>query len=111
LRYQFQWFVKRKTIIEQSPADMTEIAFLKNRSGEIKLYTNELLYSDSYYKRLNRKSWRIRWEKGILTDMDNNREIFGFHFKESKNHPEFKIDDINETFTLTEKGILNDRAS
>ncbi len=90
-RYQFQWFVKRETISEQHPADMTEIAFLKHRIGEIKVFTDELVFSDSYFKRLNRKTWRIKWEKGILTDMNKNREIFGFHFRESKNKMGFII--------------------
>jgi len=110
-RYQFQWFVKRKTIPEQYPADITEIAFLQHRLKEIKLYTHELLFSDSYYKRINRKTSRIKWEKGILTDMDKNRQIFGFHFRESKNHPGFIIDYYDGSFTITEKGIFKERES
>jgi hypothetical protein len=109
LRYQFQWFVKRKTVSEQNLSDISEIAFLKHRIGEIKVFTEELLYSDSYYKRLNRKTWRIKWEKGILTDLDITRQIFGFHFRESKNQPGFKIDNYDGAFTTTEKGIFNER--
>ncbi len=106
-RYQFQWYVKRKTINEKSVSDITEIAFIKHRKDEIKVFTDELVLSDSYFKRLNRKTWNIRWKDGILTDMDNSRQLFGFHFRESKNYPGFKIDKFAGEFMITEKGISN----
>ena len=106
-RYQFQWFVKRRTISETYPVDITEIAFIKCRNKEIKVFTKELLYSDSYYKRINRMTWRIRWKDGILRDLDKNRQIFGFHFREGKNNPGFIIQECTGSFTITEKGIFN----
>jgi hypothetical protein len=106
-RYQFQWYVKRNTINEQSPSDVTEIAFLKHRMGEIKVFSDELVFSDSYFKRLNKKSWRLGWKDGILTDMDNSKQIFGFHFRETKNSPEFRIEKFDGEFIITEKGIFN----
>jgi hypothetical protein len=109
-RYQFQWYVKRKTVNELYPSDFTEIVFSKYKKGKNKLYTEELVLSDSYYKRMNRKTWRLQWNNGILSDLDNTRQIFGFHFRESKNLPGFKVDNFTGEFFITEKGIFNNKA-
>jgi hypothetical protein len=106
-RYQFQWFVKRMTIIETSPADMTEIVFLAESKNEIKVFAQELLFSDSYLKRLNFKTWRIVWRNGILTYPEKKKQIFGFHFKESKSKIDFVVQELKTSMTITERGIFS----
>jgi hypothetical protein len=104
LRYQYQWYFKRKYLKYRQPVDMTEIVW---QAGKIRYFFREYLYSDMYFKRLNRKNWEIKWDKGSLIDLQNSRDMLAFHFVRSKTIASFKIsktDSLN-SFYITEKGI------
>jgi len=108
LRYRYQWHVKRKTASVSPPADMTDIVYREMEMAGLSASFNDLIESDRSWKRQGRKKWEVRFEKGILLDVNRNREIFAFHFVDSKTHPDFKIKGIepgSEAFTITENGI------
>lgn len=110
LKYQFQWFYKRKTIKNIEPYDMTEAAYLANQKDNIKLYFNELMLSDIYFQRLNIKKWTLIWVNGRLKKANNENEIFAFHFKELKNKSLFIVkpvhNEVNQ-FYINETGIYS----
>jgi hypothetical protein len=108
LRYQYQWFIKHHECYRKKPVDMTDIIFQQVRKKQITASFNDLLCSDRSFNRRGKKSWELQWIQGALKDLSNNREIFSFHFVDSKSRHDFHITPAQpfpDSFTLTEKGI------
>lgn len=109
--YEFQWFCKRKTIQPNYLEDMTEVVWNYSALGKVKVLFTGLMESDRSYEREKRKDWMIIWEKGILYDVVNKKELFGFHFVDHKN--DLFIDSTEglshiSKITITEKTIKVD---
>jgi len=90
-RYQYQWYVKKRHVMNQSPVDMTEAIFAASQKGYINELFCDYLLTDPYYSRKNIKNWELSWKEGILTEARSKKEIMAFHFQENKNRPGFKI--------------------
>ena len=106
--YQYQWYVKRRSVRNQSPVDMTEAILTAHRNKSVKaLFLNNLL-TDPYFSRIKRKNWELNWEEGRLTELESKREYMAFHFQDNKLRPEFKIVQPNNEFsrfTVSPSGI------
>lgn len=113
-RYQFQWFYKQKNIKNDHPTDMTEIVFSLANNHKIKVLFKDLMKSDIFFKRVNKKNWRLIWKNGRLFDNTTNKEIFAFHFRKLKNHNDFIIEQPEfqiSSFCITHQGISNDQST
>jgi hypothetical protein len=107
LRYQFQWFTKRKTIKHHSLNDMSEIIWDAENKGLIKYFHQELTISPSHFARNGSKSWVILYNNGKLIDIKKGDELFAFHLRSSKMKNSFSISSkISTSFKITEKGIF-----
>jgi hypothetical protein len=108
IAYQFQWYLKKRTLEIGQPADMTELVLLEERKGSLSPRFADLLKSDREFRRMGREKWHLKWENGTLWDADRNRELFGFHFVDLKNSQGFNIpssDRIPGLFRLTQNGF------
>ncbi len=105
LKFDFKWYYKRKRLTNSYPIDMTEVIW-KN-SSVLKVYYKQLLNSDRHYERQKLKNWKLKWEKGHLIDLTTQKEIFAFHFVESKLRSSFEIKSYekNTNFIITPEGI------
>lgn len=106
LRYDFQWYYKKKMLSADVPVDMTEIVW--SQIGRITPYFDQLMFSDAQFFREKNFNWILKWEKGILLDMVSGKEIMAFHFMESKKR-DFHVKsfpDRNKLFHITPQGIF-----
>ena len=111
-RYQFQWFVKQKTINRDQLSDMSEVVYSASKNKQIKSLFTDIMISDTYFDRIKKKKWQINWGKGMLSDNKNNKELFAFHFLKLKKDSSFKIWDIKDhvtQFEITPQGILYEK--
>lgn len=91
LRYQFQWYYKKKKRKkERQLKDMTEVIWYEKKHHKIKVWANNLVWSDKFLKRIGKNNWQIIWENGILYEKSFRNSIMAFHFLESKSNPYFK---------------------
>lgn len=111
IRYQYQWYLKKKKLREDNISDMTDMVNFAARNKEIKPYFKGLLISDVLYERMNKTNWEIKWEQGVLKDIKNGREIIAFHFRKLKNEESFKVyyteNQINKII-INKMGIKNE---
>lgn len=108
IRYQFQWYAKKLNSRRSSPSDMTDIVHKASRARQIKVVFRDLIRSDRAFKRQGQNHWKLSWMDGILTDTRNEKEIFAFHFVDSKTNPGFTAEPMlghTEKFTITDRGI------
>ena len=88
---------------------MTDLILLHEKLGELTVSWNDFIQSDRSWNRQGRKVWEISFNEGVLTDLEHNRELFAFHFVDSKVKDDFQIEKSGQpqkkVFTLTEKGI------
>ena len=110
IRYQFQWYLKKKKLREDNISDMTDMVNFAARNKEIKPYFNGLLISDVLYERMNKSNWEIKWEQGVLKDNKKGEEIVAFHFRKLKKNESFNVlntgDPIN-TIIIDKNSIRN----
>jgi hypothetical protein len=107
-RYQFQWFYKKNSILKGIPSDMTEIVLSHSKDRDIKVCFTPIMLTDSYFRRIGKKKWSIVWTNGKLHTPKNGREIFGFHYMESKKNKEFLVKPFDPSivqFSLSPTGI------
>jgi hypothetical protein len=86
---------------------MTEIVLGHSEKMDLKTVFTPVMLTDLYYRRIGIKNWQIKWKNGKLTTL-KGKEIFGFHFMESKRNKEFAVRDFNPSidgFYLSPKGI------
>ncbi len=110
LRYQFQWYFKKRMLRHNSPVDMTEAVWKAQKSNKLKAYFKEVLISDEHLKRVNRiHNWKMKYVNGKLFNMQSKREIFAFHFRKTKLNNDFTIKSLEtkEWFYITNNGITN----
>jgi len=110
IRYQFQWYLKKKKLRENSISDMTDMVNFAARNKEIKPYFNGLLISDVLYERMNKSNWEIKWEQGVLKNHKKRKEIIAFHFRKLKKKISFNVLDTGNPITtilIDNKGIRN----
>ena len=106
INYQVQWRYKKILTSRLSPGDLTEIVWEATAKGKLKSYFKQLMFSDSYYYRINRRNWKLKWEAGRLTDLDDNKEIFAYHFIKTKSDFQVVYSNFeNEVFFITEHGV------
>ncbi len=108
IRYQFQWYAKKMNSRRYPASDMTEMVHKASRTGQIKVVFRDLIRSDRAFIRQGRNSWKLSWMDGMLTDTRNGKELFAFHFVDSKTDPEYTVEpmeDHTDKFTITERGI------
>ena len=94
-RYQFQWYYKKSTIKTDNLADMTEVVWYSSRQSKIKTFFSELMLSERYYRRINKKNWGLIWENGILMENRNLKEVMAFHFIDQKNNKLWELPNTN----------------
>jgi len=109
IKYQFQWYYKRKMLKENEPVDMTEAVWKAEKLGKIKSLFNEVLLSDLYFTRIKYLNWEFEWKGGKLLDKKLNTELLGLHFIESKLKNDFYIEDYKNTdsFLISKNGIYS----
>jgi hypothetical protein len=86
---------------------MTEIVLCHSKDLDLKVFFTPIMLTDSYFRRIGERKWYIRWTNGKLTTQ-KGREIFGFHFMESKRNKEFFVksfDSSIDRFSLSTTGI------
>ncbi len=108
LRYQFQWFYKKCTIKPENLVDMTEVILWNTKESKIEAHFKELMFSDRYYNRINKKNWELTWNNGSLLETRSKKNIMAFHFIDYKNNTNWEISDFNNfngKFQITKKGI------
>lgn len=91
-KYEFQWFVKRKTIRE--PVDMSEAIMLSGDQKKIKVKFQNLILNDSEFFRCNEHNWQVNLINGKIIDMNGNEHAI-FHFIDSKKDENFKVDEFS----------------
>lgn len=108
IRYNFQWFAKKRMSYKYPSQDMTELVFKASHKKSIKVVFRDLIKSDRAYARQGRKGWKISWQDGKVKDVIKGEDLFAFHFIDSKNDPGFVnngcIDNLRK-FTITEHKI------
>lgn len=108
IRYNFQWYAKKRISQKYPSRDMTELVFKAMHDKLIKAVFNDLIKSDRVYHRQGRKDWRISWQEGNLADSSNGEDLCAFHFVDSKNKSGFAINscvDNMRKITITEHKI------
>jgi len=108
VRYNFQWYAKKRISLKSFPLDMTELVYKAAHEKSIKAIFSDLIKSDRAFRRQGHEDWAISWQDGGLTDNKNGEDLCAFHFIDSKDKPGFVIAPcaINaERFTITEKKI------
>ena len=85
LLYDFQWYYKRKTIKTNHLVDMTEVIWEYSKQKKARVLFSELIESDRSYLRNQILSWKINWKNGVLVDVNEEKELLGFHFVDNKN--------------------------
>ena len=106
IRYQFQWFIKKRSLKNKIPVDITEAIYQTEKEKKITPFFRELLLSDRHYKRHSKNKVKIFWRNGTLYDSEK-KEIMGFHFVDSKLTPDFKVSkyiSVN-SFSISRYGI------
>ena len=107
LRYHFQWYAKQLNSRCSLPSDMTDVIHKASREGHIQVVFKDLIRSDRDYRRSGLRSWKISWENGHLTDRRNAREMFAYHFVDTKKNPAFMVEPApckKGEFIISEKG-------
>lgn len=110
IRYQYQWFLKRKVSSLHPPFDMTDLIFREEKKGGLTTRFHDLIFSDRAFKRWGLKNWNLTWNNGKLFECVSQREIPVFHFVELKNNLKEKKDikkTVKESFALNNKGFYN----
>jgi len=108
IRYNFQWYAKKLISHKYPTQDMTEVVHKANSKKIIKAVFKDLIKSDRMYMRQRRTNWKLLWQDNKLIDSKNNKDIFAYHFVESKNRPSFDINpciDKIKRFSITENKI------
>ena len=111
IRYQFQWFLKSHLIEYIKLNDMSELLYAVIKMKEYKVWFSDLMKSDVYFNRIQKKDWVLEWNDGVLTDMVSGNEIQAFHFLGLKDAPEFSIPESLPPpgkFYVSPKGIFTD---
>ncbi len=111
IRYQFQWYLKKKKIREDNISDMTDMVNFATRNKEIRPYFNKLLISDVLFERTNKINWEIKWEQGVLKDHKKGKEIIAFHFRKLKNEESFEVYNTEKQINkiiINKMGIRNE---
>lgn len=111
-RYQFQWYYKKISVQKGVPLDMTEIVFSNSKLLKLKSLFLPIMLSDSYFNRISIKKWNIYWNNGRLYNKNSGKEIFGFHFRESKKDIKFVVQPFNPSvasFSISKTGIRNEK--
>jgi len=108
VRYNFQWYIKKRISHKSFPQDMTELVYKAAHEKSIKAIFSDLIRSDRAFRRQGQKYWAISWQDGKLTDNKTGEDLCAFHFIDSKDKPGFVITPCAvdaERFTVTEKKI------
>ncbi len=86
--------------------DVSQLVFKMERKGELKVLRLNAHRPDTEYYAKDIVDWKIRWEKGTLTDLTDQKELLYFHFLESKKR-KFSIKNYNfgDEFFITTEGI------
>lgn len=88
--------------------DMTSITEYAAQRKEIKLFKNNMVRSDLWFKKQGITKWEVIWDKGRLEDTTNGQELLHFHFINLKGNNRFKISawKPNDSFTIMKTGIF-----
>jgi len=108
VRYNFQWYAKKRISHKSSPQDMTELVYIATNEKSIKAIFSDLIKSDRAFRRQGHEDWAISWQDGRLTNNKNGEDLCAFHFIDSKDKPGFMIHTCAEDarkFTISEKKI------
>ena len=111
LRYQFQWYYKKKTIDPGNLVDMTEVVMYNDKISTLKAHFKALIRSERAFKRLNKKHWKLEWYSGRLVNKMSGEALMAFHFIDLKNDNirvmanKYKPGD---KFSITDNGINNE---
>jgi len=108
LRYQFQCSYKKRKADRENPADITEVVYNEVRKKNINARFVPLMITEPALYRKNKHDWSYRWQNGKLTDLTTGKEVFAFHFQESKRKENFTVpSEIKDSpFIITPKGIF-----
>lgn len=104
LKYEFQWYVKRKTI--NVPVDITEVVMKNHANGTINANFKNLILNDSDYIRNNIRNWRVLFKGNKLLN-DNKCSPVIFHMFESKHNKGFAVERMSDNmdFKIEADGI------
>jgi len=107
LRYQFQCSYKKHKADKNNPVDITEVVYTEARKKNINARFLPLMITEPALYRKNKHDWSYRWQNGKLTDLSTGKEVFAFHFQESKGKEDFAVptEIKDRPFTITVKGI------
>jgi hypothetical protein len=108
MKYQFQWYLKKRQLDRHHLKDMTEVALSGLHEGVLNMVSLPLIYSDRYFKRMGQGSWHLRWDREGLTETVKKQKIPLFHFVDAKRGSQFrsvKFDRHLQSFSISDHGI------
>lgn len=110
LRYGFQSDYKRRTIDPDHPADMSEVVFSELKKKKIQARFLPLIMTERYLRRAKKQKWEFVWRNKKLYDNKSGKELFGFHFQDSKANEEFRVPEPFDDgpFIINPGGIHSD---
>ncbi len=105
-KYTNYWRYKRKVMTPGIPRDITEVVWQANDNKSIKALFKGVLKCDREFLRAQQPDWEVSWSAGKLTNNLTKKEMFGFHFIDSKKEHGFKNSFFNESasYRLTKYG-------
>jgi hypothetical protein len=111
MRYQFQWFFKKKMSIKCPPADMTEVIWQARHNKAITLFNKELIVSPDYFRRRGVRKWNLLFNTSGLLDTRLKNQVFAFHLRASVHANDFYINPkVKRHFLISGNGINSPNA-
>lgn len=94
-----------------SSTQFPDINSILTKIPEIKVYYGNFMLSDMMLKNQQTENWQIKWDKGELTDLADEKQILYFHFYFLKKHAHYQIeirkpDKEIQSILISQDGII-----
>jgi len=88
---------------------MTEVIWFEKSNHKLKIWSDNLVWSDKYLKRTRNLNWEIIWQNGNLFEKKSGRSLMAFHFLESKGRSSFKEGTVSniDKISISNNGFKN----